>query len=151
MDEGSGAPVAAGLAIGITFVVVFSVVLKPDFMLTDEELISKYSDLAEVKYFLEKYPDAKVEVNRNPYEEDAEISFTVERQIYPSGQFYTGIHSLTVWVLAQPYHPAFSISCGLGWMSTAGELKNTGEIDSIEQWCFQTAATEQQLTIAVNS
>lgn len=150
MGEGSGAPVAAGLAIGIAFVMVFSVVLKPDFMLTDEELISKYSELAEVKYFLEKYPDAGAEVNRNPNEENLRISFTVERQIYPPGQFYTGIHSLTVSVFAQPYHAAL-ISCGLGGISSMGSLESTDAIDVMEQRCFQTVTAEQQLTIAVNS
>jgi hypothetical protein len=137
MVDGSSLPVIAGLAIGVAFVVLFSALIKPDFMLSDEELISKYSELAEVKYFLNKYPDAKAEVNRNPHERGSEVLFSVERQIYPSGQFYTGIHSLTVSVSAKPFHPTLFISCGLGGISTLGSLEGTDTIDATEQRCFQ--------------
>lgn len=151
MGFGDILPVVAGLAIGIGLVVLFSVMHKPDFMLTDEELVSKYGKLGEVKYFLEKFPDARTEVNRNPNDDNLEISFIIEKRIYPASGFDAGIHSLTVSVLARPYQSTLSISCGLGGVSTSGELENTDEIDFAEQWCFQTAATEKQLTIAVNA
>lgn len=145
---GEVAPVIAGLIVGVLFVALFSSTIKPDFMLTDKELISKYSELAQVKYFLEKYPDARAEVSRSPYEAGPLVSFSAERQVYPSGQFYTGIHSLTVSVNTRPY-PTLLITCGLGWVSTMGSLESTDTIDAIEQQCFQ--PEEQQMTIAVNS
>lgn len=59
MVTSSGIPVIAGLTIGIGFLVLFSVLFRPTSVLSDSKLLSSYSELAEVKYFFDKYPDAK--------------------------------------------------------------------------------------------
>lgn len=123
----------------MAFVVVFSVVLKPDFLLSDDELISKYSKIAEVRHFLEKYPDAKAEVSRSPYEKYFEISYNVERQVEPPSVLYTGINIFGINVYNRPNHLSLAISCGVSQGLTF-ELgfDDINAIDEAEKNCFQT-------------
>jgi hypothetical protein len=149
MAGGSSLSIVAGLAVGIAFVVFFSTMHRIDYMLSDEELISKYSRLPEVQYFLEKYPDAKVEINRNPNEQYIGISFTTEKQVSPPIGFNSGIHTLGLSVTARPFHPVLDISCGLGGFGSVEPLENTGTIDFMEQRCFDPAGPDQRV-IEVN-
>lgn len=113
MVDGSTFPVMAGLAIGIAFVVLFSAMLKPDFILSDEELVAKYSKLAEVRFFLDKYPEAKAAVSRSPNENDLQISYTVERQVEPPSELHTGINTFGIHVYTRPNHLSLGLSCGV--------------------------------------
>jgi hypothetical protein len=136
---GEGAPVVAGLALGVAFIIVFAITLKPDFLLSDDELVSKYSKIPEISYFLEKYPDAAVEVSRDPNEQYLGVSFTVERQVSPPRAFDAGTHTLGVSVVSVgPFKPVLSISCGLGGITSEASFESIETIDFTEQWCFQT-------------
>jgi hypothetical protein len=142
MVNGSSVPVVAGLAIGIAFIVLFSVVLKPDFILTDQELISKYGKLSEVKYFREKYPDAKAEVNRNPNEESLRVSFSFERQAQPPTDWYSGINTFGITVYSEPNHLSLATSCAASQGVTIEMgFDNITSIDEAEKNCFHTAST----------
>ena len=96
-----GAPVVAGLAIGIAFIVAFSI-------LTNNTLAKPVSDikpqdrteqLPEVKAFLSKYPDAHMEVNR--YQNDhTEVVYSVERPVFVPEEirFLPDTHTLSLWI-----------------------------------------------------
>jgi hypothetical protein len=138
MGDATTVPVVSGLAIGIAFIMLVSSMPKPDSLLSDEELIAKYSKLPEIKYFLGKYPDAKVEVDRNPHEQYFVILFTAERQVNPERRFDSGIHSLGVSVHAPPFRQAvLFISCGAGGMTTDRAVESIETIEDTEKWCFQ--------------
>jgi len=118
-------------------------------MLTDEELVSKYSKIPEIKYFLEKYPDANIEVDRSPYERYIGISFGVERQVDPPS-IYTGIHSLGIRLYTNPYHVSLNMYCGKTGMTGEWGLSGISQVDEAEKECFQTSYREQQFTIVAN-
>jgi hypothetical protein len=151
MVNGSTIPVIAGLAVGIVLVALFSVMFKPDSMLTDEELVSKYSKIAEVRYFLDKYSDATAEVNRNPYDEYLTISFGVERQVDPPSYFYSGVHTLGIHLYTKPNHLSLAIYCGTNGMTGESGLSGIVMVDQVEEECFQTSYREQQFTVAASS
>ena len=132
-------PVIAGLSIGIAFVVSFAIVLRPDTMLSDEELVAKYSELEEVKYFLEKHPEAKADVSRNPYESYLGISYSVERQVAPPSELYTGINTFGIQIYTKPNQLSVGIFCGLYHGMTIGGLNNANinSIDEGEKNCFE--------------
>lgn len=137
MATDSLVPAIAGLAAGIAFVVLFAVVLKPDSMMSDDEIISKYSKIPEVKYFLDRYPDVNADVDRNPSSGFLTISFAVERQIGQPTDWDTGIHNLGVNVYTKPNHVSLAIFCGMGGMTGEEGLSGTNTIDAVEQECFQ--------------
>jgi len=137
MVTGSLVPVIAGLAAGIALVVLFAVALKPDSMMSDDEIISKYSKIPEVRYFLDKYPDAKADVDRNPFEEFLTISFTVEKQIDQPAGWYTGTHNLGVNIYTKPNHVSLAIFCGMGGMTGEEGLSGINTIDAVEQEYFR--------------
>jgi len=143
MGDSVSAPVIAGLAVGIALVTFFSVMIKPDSALSDKELVSKYSKVPEVSYFLDKYPDAKTEVDRNPVEEYLTVSFTIERHLAPSSVFYSGNHTLGVNVYAKPNHLSLAIFCGMGGMTGEWGLSGMDMIDEAEKECFQTTTREE--------
>jgi hypothetical protein len=144
MVIGSAFPVIAGLAIGIAFVVLFSAMLKPDFMLSDKELISKYSELAEVKYFLEKHPEAKGDVSRSQYENELEISYIIEKQVAPPSQLYTGVNTFGIHIFTKPNQLSVGIFCGVyhGVTIGGGYDANINSIDEAEKNCFHIADRE---------
>lgn len=150
MAGGSSLSVVAGLAVGIAFIILFSIAPRLDFLLSDREIISKYSNLPEVRYFLDKYPDAKAEVDRSHSERYIWVSFTVEEQVTPPSGLDTGIHVLTVSVLGRPFQPVLEISCGLDGMTGSGPLQSIEAIDSTEQWCFQSSGAEPARVIEVS-
>lgn len=138
MVNGSSIPVVAGLAIGIAFIVLFSVMLKPDFMLTDEELISKYSKLTEVEYFLERYPEATATVNRSPNENYVEVSYTIERQVASPSELYTGINIFGMHVSSRSNHVSFGLTCGVyHGVTIGGGLVDLDSIEQAEENCFR--------------
>ncbi|MEP0826022.1 MAG: hypothetical protein HRF40_11100 [Nitrososphaera sp.] len=106
-------------------------------MLSDEELLAKYSELPAIRYFLDKYPDAKAEVDRTPHEQYFVILFTAERQVSPQRGFNSGVHSLGISVLTTPFQPSLYVTCGLGGMSTDQAVESIETIDNTEKWCFQ--------------
>lgn len=134
------APVVTGLAVGIAFVVLFSAIPMPGFMLSDRELVSKYSELAQVKYFLDRYPDAKAEVSRYPKEDNVEIVYSVERQAEQPSGLYKGINTLGLHVYTRPdtYHSRpFELSCKVDQGMTIGwTYADTSAIDEAERTCF---------------
>ena len=124
MSDGSLISVMAGVAAGIVLIVSFSMMFKPDLMLTEGQLISKYSKIPEIPYFLEKYPDAIVEVNTNPYERGSSILFQVERQVDPPSYFYAGLHSLGIGVYTNPYKHSLLVYCGQMGITGVPGLQN---------------------------
>ena len=139
-EQGAAFPVIAGLAVGIGFVILFFVMLKPAFTLSDRELISKYSELAQVKYFLEKYPDAKAEVSRGLNGNSVKIVYSVERQVEQPSGLHTGTNTLRLHVYTRPdpYHPRqFELACKvhqgmmIGWT-----FADTGAMDEADKTCF---------------
>jgi hypothetical protein len=137
------AAVITGLAAGIGFIVLFSVMLKPDFMLSDEELVAKYNKLAEVKYFLEKHPDAKAEVTRSPNDNYLAISYRIEGQVAPPSQLYTGVNVFGIDVYAKPNHLSLGIFCGVYHGVTIGwGLADIASIDEAEKNCFPVSENE---------
>lgn len=151
MVTGGSIPVIIGMTTGISLIVLFSTMFKPDSMLTDDELISKYSKIAEVNYLLDKYPDAIVEVNRTPYDRYLTISFSVERQVDPPSHFYTGIHSLGIHLYTNPNHLSLAIYCGKTGITAESGLTGITMVDEAEKECFQTSYRDQQFTIVANS
>lgn len=92
MANGSLIPAAiAGLAVGIAFVIIFSLEFMPATALTDEELIEKTKSLEEVQLFLELYPDAEVRVDRNDPPGQIHVYYSVERQAREPSTFDSGI------------------------------------------------------------
>ena len=152
-------PVIAGLAVGIAFVVLFSAMLKPDFMLSDEELVAKYSELAEVKYFLEKHPDAKAEVSRNQNDNYLSISYSVERQVAPPSELYTGINVFGIDVYTKPNHLSLGVFCavyhgvtiggGSHDVSIGGGLKSD-RIEEAEKNCFPVSSSNSNEVISLH-
>lgn len=137
MANGSAIPVVAGLAVGIGFVALFSAMLKPDVAPSDKELVSKYSELAEVKYFLEKYPDAKAEVSRSQNEDNIEISYSVERQAEQPSGLDKGINNLGIHVYTKSTYLPLEILCRVHEGGTIGwAFDGVGTIDEAEKTCF---------------
>lgn len=54
-DHGVAIPVIAGLAAGIALIALFSMLLKPSFSMSDDEVRSKVRNLPEVQAFYERY------------------------------------------------------------------------------------------------
>ncbi|HLG36985.1 MAG TPA: hypothetical protein VI338_02525 [Nitrososphaera sp.] len=108
--------------------------------MSDDELIAKYSKLPEIGYFLEKHPDAKADVDRVTYENAIMVSFSVEKQIEPASDFYSGINVLTVSAHGQKLTcVTLGIDCGISQGFTVGVgLADVSGIDAAEEWCFQT-------------
>lgn len=145
----SGIPVLVGLAVGISFVLLIAMTLRPDNTLSDEELIAKYSKLGEISYFLEKYPDARGAVERLPREDALLISFSAEKQVAPPSEFDAGINVLSVSAYVdKPNHLALSVDCGASHGITAGVglahigvgIADFSTIDAWENICFQPSA-----------
>ena len=136
----SGLPVVAGLAVGIGFMVLFAIILRPDLTLSDQELIAKYSKLAEIHYFLEKHPDAKAEVGRYPYEQALSVSYSVEKQVDPVSGLYTGINVLTITADKNELnHLTLSIDCTVSrGVTVQSNFDDVSAIGTAEEWCFQT-------------
>lgn len=83
--------VAAGLAIGIAFVITFSLKFIPAATaLSDEELIERTKRLEEVQLFLDLYPDSEVRVVRDDMTEQIHIFYSVERQVREPKPFDSG-------------------------------------------------------------
>lgn len=94
MADSATAPVIAGLAIGIAFVVMLSLVSFPVAALTDEELIEKTKKLKEVQLFLEMHPDAEIFVERhNDTFRAVEVHYSVTKQIMEPTRFDSGIRT----------------------------------------------------------
>jgi hypothetical protein len=130
--------VIAGLAVGIAVVILFSMIIRSDSLLSDEELIARYSKIPEVKYFLSKYPDATVNVDRWDYGKHAVgVSLMTERQVYPPSDDEDGRHSFYMSVTSRPLlPPSMLIGCGYGHVSGETPLMNIDMIDSMAQGCF---------------
>jgi hypothetical protein len=132
-------PVIAGLAIGLAFVVLLSMNLRLDNTLSDEELIAKYSKLPETRYFLEKHPDAKADVDRISHENALMVSFSVEKQVAPASDFYSGINIFSVTAYNNRLTQLnLSVECGSNGMTVGVGLADVSGIDAAEEWCFQT-------------
>lgn len=140
MGDSTTAPVISGLTIGIAFVILFSAMLKPAFTLPERELVSKYSELAEVQYFLEKYPDAKAEVSRGLNENSVEIVYSVERRAEQPSELYTGTNTLGLHVYTKPdpYHPRqFELACKVHQGMTVGwTFADAGAMEEADKTCF---------------
>lgn len=155
MPDGAAAPVISGLAVGIALVVLFSVMIIPNSMLSDEDIISKYSEILEVRYFLDKYPDAIAEVNRNPNDEYLMITFSVEKKVFDlptnsqneNGETAvflgnTGVHLLGINVYTKPNHLSLAIFCGMVGMTGEWGLNGIDMVDEAEKECFQATTGE---------
>jgi hypothetical protein len=80
--------VVAGLAIGIAFVILFSVLFVWPMPLTNEQVMGVAGDMPEVKAFMAAYPDGKVQVYRteyNKYSENPVMVYSYEK-IYDDGK-----------------------------------------------------------------
>ena len=138
MVDGSMFPVVAGLGIGIAFVVIFSIMLQPASIQVNEELILKYSELPEVKYFLDKYPEAKATVKKTPIENYFVVSYTVDRRVEPPSELYTGINSFAIEVNSRNNLVWFDLNCYVHQGMTIGAtLTDTSLIDEAGDNCFQ--------------
>ena len=79
-DSSLKTPVIAGLVVGIAVIILFSLTFNPVLSsLTDTELIEKAKTSKQVQFFLQKYPEAKITVDR--LERGVEISFVAEKQV----------------------------------------------------------------------
>lgn len=64
-DSSLKTPVIAGLAVGIAVIMLFSLTFKPVLSsLAATELIEKAKTSKQVQFFLQKYPEAKITVDR---------------------------------------------------------------------------------------
>lgn len=95
---------AVSIAIGLVIVVLVIVVAwfftEPQTMpLSEDPLIAKTKGIDETKFFLSRYPDAEVEVNRYP-EDHAEVVYRVERPVNPPEELrhWPKTHSLLLWI-----------------------------------------------------
>jgi len=141
-------PVVAGLVVGIAFVIAMALAMTPDTMLSDEALIAKYSKIAEVRYFLEKYPDAQVEVERISSQQATMVYFEVAKQVEPASEWNSGINVLRVSAYKDKLAPlALGIGCGTS-QELAGlksifyygvGIADVSNIDAWEERCFQTS------------
>ena len=136
----SGLPVIAGLVVGIAFVLLFAMSLRLDNTLSDDELIAKYSKLPEMRYFLEKHPDAIGTVYRYPNEQALSVSFSVEKRVAPESTWNSGINILSVSVYNNKLTQlTLGVECGVSQGLTVGlGLVDISGIDGAEEWCFQT-------------
>ncbi|AIC15761.1 hypothetical protein NVIE_015160 [Nitrososphaera viennensis EN76] len=81
--------VAVAISLGIIFIAVFAFVFKPITALSNEQLITKSKQVKDVQYFLSKYPDAKVDIQRDFVE--VIVSYKASKQLsepsdtYPNG------------------------------------------------------------------
>ena len=132
-------PVIAGLAIGIAFVGSFAIVLRPDILLSDNELIAKYSKFDMIRYFIERHPDAEAKVERYLPQQVLSVSYSVEKQVEPASDLYSGINTLKVSADNRRNHLTFSISCGVHQGVTIEYTSDEiSAIDAGEENCFQT-------------
>lgn len=79
-NNGLYAPVIAGLAIGILLIAIFAFIFRPAIAKTDDELIANTKELPEVQYFLARYADAKIIVDRQP-KDIVVVSYQITREI----------------------------------------------------------------------
>jgi hypothetical protein len=114
-------PVIAGLIVGIAFIVAVAWSMTPASMSSDEALIAKYSRIPEVRYFLDKYPDSQVEVERLPTEQAIIVYFRVEKQVEPASEWYSGVNVLFVEAYKdRPNQLSLGVSCGFSQGMTVG-------------------------------
>lgn len=129
-------PVIAGLGVGIGFIVFFSSMMPPAFMLPNKKLISEYSELAGVELFLEKYPNAKPEVVRSPAKTFDEIVYSIERQAEQPSKI-SGINTLTLHINTTPNYVSLELVCEvqedglIGWTYVDND-----SMDEAEKTCF---------------
>ncbi|MEP0826452.1 MAG: hypothetical protein HRF40_13290 [Nitrososphaera sp.] len=79
MSDSAIIPVIAGLAVGIAWIALFALAYKPVTALTDAEMIEKTKAAREVQLFLQKYPHAKITVDR--LERGTEVTFAAEKRV----------------------------------------------------------------------
>lgn len=90
-----GASVAVGLAVGLTFVIVFSILVPPSspssftpFSITntDGRIIASTNNLKEAQVFFLEYPDGEVKVDRTSNEvEGSAVKYSFQR-VYDDGR-----------------------------------------------------------------
>jgi hypothetical protein len=134
-------PVVAGLVIGIFFVVAVAWTLTPASMSSDEALIAKYSRIPEVRYFLEKHPEAQFEVERIPNEGAVIVYYRVERQVEPASEWNSGVNVLSVELYKDRMNKlALGVGCGVSQGMTIGVgIVDKTTIDIWEEKCFTTS------------
>jgi hypothetical protein len=152
----SGLSVIAGLAIGIAFVLLFSMAWRLDNTLSDDEIIAKYSQLTEIRYFLEKYPDAQAEVERIPSGQTTIVHFRAERQVESGSEMYSGVNVLSVSAYIDKLNGlTLGIDCGVSQGPTIGVgmfhigvgIADTSAIDQWEERCFRTSGNDVNVEI----
>lgn len=74
-------PVAIGLATGISLIGIFAVMfpLHSVTALSDKELIDSSKNQGEVQYFLERYPDAEVRVEKDLMQNFVTVTYSKEK------------------------------------------------------------------------
>jgi hypothetical protein len=65
MGDSATLAVVAGLIIGIAFIVLFSMSIKPTLSPSDNQIIAAANKFPEANAFFSNYPDAKVEIDRS--------------------------------------------------------------------------------------
>jgi hypothetical protein len=131
-------PILVGLALGIATIAIFSEFVRSDNLLSDKELIARYSNVPEVKYFMNKYPDAIVSVDRYDYGTPmTSVTYAIDRQVDTPTMIESGSHRLYISVLGQSLHPlTLEIGCGVGGMTLNAALSNVSMIDAFASGCF---------------
>ena len=109
--------VIAGLAVGIALIVVFASMFSPATAKTDSQLIESTRDLKEVRYFLSKYPEATVAVDRPTYEAyRAVVTYSFDKQLCESDPDAFGdncIKTIMLDVIMKPIGPVRTFAgCG---------------------------------------
>jgi hypothetical protein len=145
-------PVIAGLVVGIAFVVAVAWSMTPASMSSDEALIAKYSRIPEVRYFLDKYPDSQVEVERIPGEGAVTVYYRVERQVQPASDWNSGINTLIVSAYKNGLNQlALGVDCGFSQGMTIGVgIIDKTTIDIWEERCFQTSSVNWLFRLLVS-
>lgn len=90
MSDGTILPVTAGLAIGVSLIIILALLFKPVEPLSDVELLAKTREIREVQFFLSEYPDAKPRIEREKYgeQEITTVTYALERDVYePAAAF----------------------------------------------------------------
>jgi hypothetical protein len=128
-------PVIAGMAVGIAFIVLFSLAYKPAIQLSDAELIEKTKTMKEVQFFLQKYPDAKSGVDRSALPDSLYVTHSVQIKLANYGGMDDGIREKQLIVIVDPYgsnNMALSLSC-LAPVSVSVDDGIT--IDLVDKFC----------------
>jgi hypothetical protein len=128
-------PVMAGLAVGIAVIVLFSLTFKSPSSLTDTELIEKAKTSKQVQFFLQKYPEAKIAVDR--LERGTEVSFLAEKQVTNLDASQDGVSEKRLTASVDPTGGdgiALRLEC---YHAGGGMIASYGvTVDDIDRSCF---------------